>query len=231
MPPPPKARPPALAWIPHGLDNSGGGQVWVTSDQWGPFQGDLLHLSYGKCVLFKVLIEKTASGVQGGVARFPLKFASGIMRGRFNPVDGQLYVVGMRGWQTDAQREGCFQRVRYTGKPANFPRSAKVTPSGLEITFTDALDRETAGSADSFVADWCQYGSPEFNVSDPKKRGREKLEIQGASLSADGKTVSLKIDGLQPVYYLSLRYKIRGADGTPLSQELIYTINSVPGGK
>jgi len=125
--------------------------------------------------------------------------------------------------------------VRYTGKAANLPRSAKVTASGLDLTFTDALDKESAGNADSYVADWCQlkwtgdYGSPEFNVSDPKKRGREKLEIQGATLSADGKTVSLKIDGLQPVYYLSIRYKIKGADGSPLAQELVYTINAVPG--
>jgi hypothetical protein len=124
--------------------------------------------------------------------------------------------------------------VRYTGKPANLPRSAKVTASGLDVTFTDPLDRASAADVDSYVADWCQlkwtgdYGSPEFNVSDPKKRGREKLEIQAASLSADGKTVSLKIDGLQPVYYLSIRYKLKGADGAPVNQELIYTINAVP---
>jgi glucose/arabinose dehydrogenase len=38
---------PPLCWLPKRIDNSGGSQVWVTSDQWGPWQGQLLHLSYG----------------------------------------------------------------------------------------------------------------------------------------------------------------------------------------
>jgi hypothetical protein len=236
-PPPgtkPEERPAPLCWIPHSQDNSGGGQVWATSSQWGPFKDQLLHLSYGKCVLFKALVEKVGEGVQGGVVKFPFKFASGIMRGRMNPVDGQLYVVGMRGWQTDAQREGCFQRVRYTGKPANMPLEAKVTKTGIDITFTDPLDRESAGDAGSYIADWANlkwtagYGSDEYWVSDPKKKGREKLPIQDAKISADGRTVSLRIDGLKPVYYLSIRYRVKAADGTPLNQELIYTINFTP---
>jgi hypothetical protein len=231
----PAERPSPLCWVPYGQDNSGGGQVWATSDKWGPFKDHLLHLSYGKCVLFKVLTEKTADGtMQGGVVKFPFKFASGIMRGRMNPVDGQLYVVGMRGWQTDGQREGCFQRVRYTGKPANMPHSAKVTKAGIEITFTDPLDVESAGNADNYIADWCvlkwtgAYGSDEFWVSDPKKKGREKLPIQGAKVSADGKTVSLQIDGLKPCHYLAIRYRLKAADGSAVNQELDYTINASP---
>jgi hypothetical protein len=232
--PAPTERPAPLCWIPYSQDNSGGGQVWATSDAWGPFKDSLLHLSYGKCVLFKVLIEKTGEGVQGGVVKFPFKFASGIMRGRMNPVDGQLYVVGMRGWQTDGQRDGCFQRVRYTGKAANMPLSAKVSKAGLEVTFTDPLDKAEAGNADNYVADWCNlkwtggYGSDEYAVSDPKKKGREKLPIQGVKVSDDGKTVSVQIDGLKPVYYLSLRYRLKAADGTPVAQELDYTINAAP---
>ena len=237
-PPPgtkPSEPPTPLCWIPHSQDNSGGGQAWATSDQWGPFKNQLIHFSYGKCVMFKVLVEKTASGVvQGGVVKFPFKFASGVMRGRMNPVDGQLYAVGMRGWQTDGQREGCFQRVRYTGKPANMPLEAKVTKTGLDVTFTDPLDKDAAGNADNYVADWANlkwtsgYGSDEYQVSDPKKKGREKLPIQEAKVSADGKTVSLRIDGLKPVYYLSIRYRLKAADGSPVNQELIYTIHATP---
>ena len=169
------------------------------------------------------------------MVRFPFKFLSGLMRGRFNPVGGQMYVVGMRGWQTDAARDGNFQRLRYTGKPINTPLAAKTTPEGIQITFTDALDPETAGAADSYSAEWCNiqwtgnYGSPEFWVSQPAKKGREPLQIQSATLKSDGKTVSLKMEGgLKPVHHLVLRYKIRGADGSAISQELDYTINKIP---
>jgi hypothetical protein len=232
--PEPKERPLALHWIPYNLDNSGGGQVWATSDRWGPFKNQLFHLSYGKCALFYILREKSGDVWQGGSVRFPFKFLSGSMRGRFNPVDGQMYLVGMKGWQTDANRDGCFQRVRYTGKPANLPLEARVSSNGLSITFTDPLDRESAANVDSYSAAWCNlrwtanYGSDEYWVSDPNKKGREPLPIKSASLSADGKTVTLAIDGLKPVYYVALKYRLKAADGAPVSQELDYTINRVP---
>jgi len=171
---------------------------------------------------------------QGGVVKFPFKFLSGVMRGRFNPVDGQMYFVGMRGWQTDGSRDGCLQRIRYTGKAINMPLTAKVSAGGIQITFTDALDGETAGAADSYSAEWCNiqwtgnYGSPEFWVSEPQKKGREPLPIQSATLLPDGKTVSLKMEGLKPVHHLVIRYKIKGADGSAISQELDYTINKIP---
>jgi hypothetical protein len=202
--------------------------------KWGPLNGELFHLSYGKCVAFHVLREQVGDLWQGGVTKFPFKFLSGVMRGRFNPVDGQMYMVGMRGWQTDGSRDGCFQRVRYTGKPVNMPLTAKVTASGIDITFTDALDAETAGSADSYSAEWCNlrwtgdYGSPEFWVTQPTKKGREPLAVQDAKLLPDGKTVSLKFEKLQPVHHLVIKYKIRGKDGSAISQELDYTINKMP---
>jgi hypothetical protein len=145
-----------------------------------------------------------------------------------------MYLVGMRGWQTDGSRDGCFQRVRYTGKPVNMPLRAKVNASGIDVTFTDPLDPETAGSADSYSAEWCNlrwtgdYGSPEFWVSEPSKKGREPLPVQSATVLPDGKTVSLKLGKLQPVHHLVIRYKIRGADGSAISQELDYTINRIP---
>src|SRR5688500_19281413 len=83
-----------ICWLPHGeVDNSSGGQVWVTSDKWGPFQNRLLHTSYGTCSLFLTMVETVAGDpgdqspgtpqVQGGVVKFPkLDFVTGICRPR-----------------------------------------------------------------------------------------------------------------------------------------------------
>jgi glucose/arabinose dehydrogenase len=232
--PAPKDRPDPLCWIPYNQDNSGGGQLWATTTKWGAFNGELFHLSYGKCVLFHVLREKVGDVWQGGVTKFPFKFISGSMRGRFNAVDGQMYFVGMRGWQTDGTRDGCFERIRFTGKAINMPLTAKVSAGAIAITFTDKLDGETAGAADSYSAEGCNirwtgdYGSPEFWITQPAKKGREPLPVQSASLLPDGKTVSLKIEGLKPMHHLVIRYKIKGADGAAISQELDYTINKIP---
>jgi len=170
-----------ICWFPKDVDNSSGGQTWVTSDKWGPFSGRLLHTSYGTCSLFLALVDQQDGHVQGGVVRFPVNFLSGIMRPRFNPNDGQLYVAGLRGWQTNAAVDAAFQRVRYTGKPANMVTGLKVRKGGLDITFTDPIEAEDANDADSFEIEqwnylWCsEYGSEDYSAeaSDYQDKVRE----------------------------------------------------------
>ncbi len=225
---------PPLCWIPMGVDNSCGGQVWVTSDRWGPFKDRLLHTSYGTCSLFHVLIERAGDLVQGGVVRFPLTFNSGILRPRFHPLDGQLYVCGLKGWSTSSARDGGFQRVRYTGKPVHTVGSMRVTRSGVELGFTHPLDPETAGDAGNYAAQaWNylvteKYGSPDISVRDPKKQGRDTLEIRSVRLSADGRAVSLEIPEIRPVMQLAIKVRVLAADESPVSLEIYGTIHRVP---
>ena len=49
------------------LDNSSGGQTWVTSAAWGPLQGQMLHFSYGTGTFFLVLREQVDGQPQGAV--------------------------------------------------------------------------------------------------------------------------------------------------------------------
>ena len=116
------------------VDNSGGGQVWVDNDQWGPFNGEMLHLSYGRSTVYKVMRQEVNGVMQGGVVALPIKLASSAMRGRFNPVDKQLYVAGFRGWQTNAAKESGLQRIRYTGKKVSLPTEMKATKKGLYLS-------------------------------------------------------------------------------------------------
>jgi hypothetical protein len=166
--------------------------------------------------------------------RFPFTFASGILRGRFHPKDGQLYVAGLKGWTSSATRDGCFQRVRYTGKPAHMVTGMHVLKDAIELTFTDPVDAETAGDVDSYTAEqwnyrWTEnYGSPDYSVANPKKQGRDPVEIKAAKVSSDGKKVTLEIPGLQPVMQMKIKFRIRAADGAPISQEIWHTINRVP---
>ncbi|HEV8293447.1 MAG TPA: DUF6797 domain-containing protein, partial [Tepidisphaeraceae bacterium] len=125
-----------LCWMPQNIDNSSGGQCWVLDDRWGPFKDYMIHTSYGAARVLLVLQEEINGQVQGGVVTLPLSFASGIMRGKFSPTDGQLYVSGLRGWQTTGSRSGALQRVRYTGKPVHMPSSLNVHTNGLKVAFT-----------------------------------------------------------------------------------------------
>jgi len=239
----PKSYDPPICWLPHQLDNSSGGQVWVTSDKWGPFKGDLLHTSYGKCRLFKVMMEDVKGKTQGGVAQFSLNFDSGVMRGRFSPFDGQLYLAGLRVWQSSGARFGAFHRVRYTGEKVYMPAELHVKKDGLELTFTQPLDREFAEDTESYAVDqwnyqWTQnYGSKMYSVEDPDKElgskrqqsfGGETVNVESAKLSKDGKTVFLKLSKVQPVMQMRVRYNLDAKDGELVRGEIFNTINAVP---
>ena len=54
-----------LAWIPHSIDNSSGGQVWVPDERFGLPKGQLLHTSYGKSSLFVVAYETLMARCRG----------------------------------------------------------------------------------------------------------------------------------------------------------------------
>ena len=224
---------PPLCWIPMNADNSSGSQIWVTSDQWGLPRGSLLHTSYGKCTLFSVMYEDVGGQKQGGVWQFPLKFSSGIMRGRFNPKDGQLYVGGLKGWQTVAREDGALQRVRYTSKPLQQPVALHVRTNGLEITFGSPLNPVSArDSANYGVARWnylrtATYGSDSWSVADPTKKGEDEVAVKSATLSADGRTVFLETQPLQPVMQMRVKYSVDTAAGASLKQEIFHTINRV----
>jgi glucose/arabinose dehydrogenase len=224
-----------LCWIPYEYDNSTGGQVFVTSNKWGPLQGKMLSTSYGKSRLFEVVWEECEGIIQGATIPLPMTFDSGIMRARFSPADGQLYVCGLKGWQSSAGRDGCLQRVRYTGNQVCLPTEVHVQKEGIAITFACALDPKTANDEQSFGIEqynyrWSsKYGSSKYKVSDPNHVGADEVEVQSAKLMPDGKSVFLEISRLKPVMQMAIQIHLNAADGTPIECEIDNTINHVPG--
>lgn len=225
-----------LCWIPYDMDNSNGTQIWVPANQgkWGPLEGRMLYLSYGKSSLFAVLQERVGEIPQGGVVRFPLKFATGLMRARFHPVDGQLYVAGLKGWQTNGVKDGAIQRVRYTGKSVTMQQSLHVSTKGITIGFTGALDKKVAADLQNWSIEqynylWSSaYGSAEYKVSKPEEKGTDPVTIKSVKISADGKTAFLEVPGLVPVMQMRIKMNLKAADGSRVPDDIGNTINIVP---
>jgi hypothetical protein len=193
----------------------------------------MLHLSYGQASVNLVLSERVDGKIQGGVVRLPLKFDTGIMRARFSPADGQLYVAGLRGWQTKGSKDGGFFRVRYTGAPLTMQNSLRVTDKGLHIGFTNPVDAKSAGDAENYSIEqynyrWTEaYGSPDYKVSDPEQKGRDPVEIKSVKVAADNRSVFLEIPGLRPVDQMRIKMNLKSADGKDLPGELVHTINAI----
>ncbi len=222
-----------LCWIPHKVDNSCGGQTWNTSDKWGPFKGHMVHCSYGKCTLFLVMQENVGGVDQAGIFQFPFKFQSGGMRARFNPHDGQLYVSGLKGWQTSGAKDGCLQRVRFTGAKVSMPRSLNIHENGIRVGFTQQLDKELAEDLDSWqIEQWnyqwtSKYGSKEYKVSEPSATGHDKVEVRSARLLPGGQEVFLEIPNLGPVMQMKIEFDLETANGDEMIGALHNTIHAL----
>lgn len=224
-----------LVWFPRLADNSSGGQVWSTGTRWGPLSNQLLHMSYGQCRLRLVLQDSAPADLNNGASiELPLRFTSGVHRGRMNPHDGQLYVTGLKGWTTSAVHDGCFQRVRYTGKSIDIPIKMQTYANGVALTFTSELDREAAQDPTNYeVEAWnykwsAAYGSPEYKPSALNQIGRDEINIRSATLLQDNRTVFLEIPDLKPVDQLSVGYTLEAPDHRAIEQTAVLTVNSVP---
>jgi len=220
---------PPLCYVPRLIDNSSGGQVWVTGDRWGPVQGQLFNLSFGRCTMQLVLRENG----QGAIVPLKLAFASGVHRGRFRAADGQLYVAGTKGWVSSAVRDGCLQRVRYTGGKILLPVAIETKSGGVGITFSDPVDRGVAEDVDSYALEqWNyryseKYGSEDYSVAQPQSVGHDPVDVKSAKVSPDGRGVFLEIAGFRPVHQLRIRYALRDAEGAPLRGELVATVHAL----
>lgn len=222
-----------MCWLPKTQDNSGGGQVWVTNDKWGPLKDHMLFMSYGKGTLLYAMQEEIDGVTQAGMVRLLPRFPTGVMRGRLNPKDGQIYLCGLRGWQTDGPRDGGFYRVRYTGQAVHLPLEMHVVKGGVQITFTSALSAGDATNADNYdVEQWnykwtANYGSPEFSPSNPESKQHDKAAVQSVKLSPDKKMVFLEISDIKPVDQMRIKFKVAAADGTPVAHEIYSTIHRI----
>ncbi len=222
-----------IVWMPQNCDNSSGGQFWVEGDKWGPFKNEMFHSSYGMACIFHVMTEEVNGVTQGGVFRFPLHFDTGVMRGRFRPQDGQLYVSGLRGWQTSGAKNGALQRVRYTGKPVHMPAALHVHANGILLTYTSPLDAKAAADAESYsVQQWNYhwsraYGSAHWSVNEPTRQGQDILAIKSAHVSKDGLSVFLEVPGIQPVMQMMITANLTAADGTNIRNDIWNTIHNL----
>jgi len=217
---------PPVCWITNGFDRSPAEMLWVPRGAWGPLEGSLINLSYGQGKVFIVLCETVKGRMQGAMAELPIPtFPTGIMRGRFHPTSGDLYLCGMFAWAGNREQPGGFFRLRYTGKPLHAPVEFHARRGKLAIRFTDPLDGAAAAEPRRYgVKVWslrrsADYGSPHI--------GERALPVAAARLEVDGATVVLEIPALEPVQGLEVRYSLKGTRGEPVQGMLHGTIHEL----
>jgi azurin len=200
---------PVLMYMPRGEDNSASSQVFISSNKWAPLKGDnnLIHLSSGGGSAWLVMRQNVNGRWQAAATRLSGNFDSGPQCARFNPNDGHLYVNGMAGWGTYTPKDGCFQRLRFTGGDKPVPIGFEARDNGILVRFNQPVKNPTA--ATSFAQCWnyrysAAYGSPEYSVRYPDTPGHDPLEIRSLQTLDAGKTLFLEIPQLTPASQIHL---------------------------
>jgi hypothetical protein len=200
----------------------------TTGGKFGPWDKQVYVGEQTKSEVQRVSLEKVNGIYQGAVFHFLKDFEAGIV-----PIcqadDGSIFVGGTnRGWGSSGSKPFTFERVRWTGRTPFEIQTMSVLKDGFELTFTEPVDPATAGKPESYAMDaWtyvyrAEYGSPEVDKAAPK--------ITATDVSADGKKVRLKVDGLIQGHVHHLEAKgVTSKSGAKLwHPEAWYTLNEIP---
>lgn len=237
-----------LVWLPYNADNSSGSQTWVPeSTKWDPrHAGEMLHLSYGKSSIFRVLRDDVGGTAQGAVYRLPIDVSAAVMRARFHPADGQLYVIGFRGWQTNGR--DAFQRVRYTGVTTAQPAGLQAHANGVLLRFSAPLDPRTAEDPARYsVSKWNyvwgpQYGSGRFSIDQRDAEAELKAQtvaskgaqnsidtvtVAAAKLVEDGRAVFLYVPKMTAAMQVEVKLDLADTKGGRVRDTLYATVHAM----
>lgn len=227
---------PMLAILPAAVDASSTGQAWSDAKRWGPLGGSILHTSYSNCAMFYVMVQDVAPFPNGFAVRLPFDFKAGLMRSRVHPLDGQIYTVGLKGWDTKANYDGCFYRIRATGEPSHLIQQVAATRTGLRLTFSCAID-EASLNEKSVTAQ-----------REVDKNGTTAPVILGAITLAGPRAVEIALPGIDEERVerrttrnattgeaaveikmpIALAVRLKATDGAAIEQTVYATINSLP---
>lgn len=221
-------------WFPYDvMGRSPSGFAWdTTGGAFGPFAGQLFVGDQYQASVLRVFLEEIDGTWQGACFPFRKGMASGVIRVAFDEATAEL-VVGSsdRGWSSLGDATYGLERLAWTGETAFEMKQVQALPEGFRLVFTTPADADSvAGLAD----DWTvrsftylyhsPYGSSEVD--------EQECEVSDVTLSDDGLSLELSVDGLREGYVHELRLPepLRAADGSPPLHDLAYyTLIDRPG--
>ncbi len=222
---------PPMIWFPRLLDNSSGGQVWLPQEGWGPLNGAMIHLSFGRCWPLLILPEQVQGDWQAGAIKLPFESRSGLCRGRVQPNTGALYLTGLKGWASASIDDGSFVRMTPVADKISLPIQQRVVANGVVFTFGEPLEPSTVQDSNNWSAQqWnyryaADYGSADYKVSAPGQQGHDEVDIASVTLMADRHQVFVEIPEIQPVMQLAISYRITNQKQKTLNQTVYLTLH------
>ena len=215
-----------LVWVERSIDQSPSELLWVESKNWGPLNGSLLNLSYGYGKILNVLQEKVGTQIQGGVFELPMpRLPTGVMRGRFNPADGNLYACGLSAWGSTQADLGGLYRIRYKETKAIIPIKLNARKNGIVITFSNPIDVASASNPSNYkIETWNllrsrSYGSKHYDT--------KTLTVKAVEIAKNGESITLIIPEIKPTWVMQITYKLKDVNGKKVNGLIQNTIHKL----
>ncbi|MBB5869823.1 hypothetical protein F4553_003202 [Allocatelliglobosispora scoriae] len=222
---------PPVIWLPQNeIGNSPSTPLYMPS---GLYAGQFLigDVTYGG--LQRSYVEKINGEYQGALFRLTQGLEGGVSEVGLGP-DGAVYVGGIGGggnWGQTGKLNWGLQKLTPNGNNVFDMLAMRAQPNGFEIEYTQPVSAATATALASKyrVKQWryvptAAYGGPKID--------EETLTVSSATLSADGKKVTLVINGLKAgrVVHIRSPKPFSSSNGQSLwSTEVWYTLNAIPG--
>ncbi|MGX1115290.1 hypothetical protein RKD37_000653 [Streptomyces ambofaciens] len=220
-----------VLWLPQNeIGNSPSTPLYLTK---GRFAGQMLigDVTYGG--LQRAYLEKVKGQYQGAVFRYTQGLEAGVNRVSMGP-DGAIYTGGLGAdgnWGQEGKLKFGLQKLTPNGGNTFDVQKMRAVPGGFDLTYTQPVSEETAAElASRYEAEQWRY-TPTGDYGGPKI-AEEELAVRSATLSDDGRTVRLRLDGLKPdrvVHVRSPRPFTSASGETLWSTEAWYTLNEMPG--
>lgn len=220
-----------VLWLPQNeIGNSPSTPLYLTK---GRFAGQMLigDVTYGG--LQRAYLEKVKGQYQGAVFRYTQGLEAGVNRVSMGP-DGAIYTGGLGAdgnWGQEGKLKFGLQKLTPNGGNTFDVQKMRAVPGGFDLTYTQPVSEETAAElASRYEAQQWRY-TPTGDYGGPKI-AEEELTVRSATLSDDGRTVRLRLDGLKPdrvVHVRSPRPFTSASGETLWSTEAWYTLNEMPG--
>jgi len=225
---------PMLAVLPATVDSSSGGQCWSDPRRWGPLGGCMIHTSYSRCAAFYIMTPNLQPHPNGFAVRFPFTFRSGVMRARVNPVDRQVYLVGQKGWDTQARFDGCLYRIRYAGGPTHLLANVAAVSRGLRLTFSCDLDKASITAKNFRTVREGKKTTGPVDLGGVRLVDQRTVEVHLPDIADEVVSRRSRVDKKRRVTFIDVRppirltFNLKAKDGTAIRQTVYATVNSLP---
>jgi hypothetical protein len=220
-----------VLWLPQNeIANSPSTPLYLKE---GRFKGQMLFgdVTYGG--LQRGYLEKVKGQYQGAVFRYTQGLEAGVNRITTGP-DGAIYAGGLGAdgnWGQEGKLKFGLQKLTPNGGDTFDIKEMRAVPGGFDLEYTQPVSQATAEKlASLYEAEQWRY-TPTSGYGGPKI-AEKKLSVSSATLADDGRTVRLRLSGLEPgrVVHVRSPRPFTSASGESLwSTEAWYTLNAMPG--